>query len=276
MGKFDGILICTDLDGTLLRKDKSVSDENKKAIEYFKSEGGLFTIVTGRMPYYVGNILKMVEPNIAFGCSNGGGVYDHIKGEYLWKSTMPCEVLDLVKCIDEKFPDAGIQVCTFERTYFAKNNGVTEHFRNVTGLPDITCDYTKVEEPIAKIIFCSDSDEEILNIQETLYNHPLSYKFDFIRSERALYEILPKGISKGTSITKLCEATGIDINKTIAIGDYNNDIPMFGAAKIGIAVANACEDALQAADFVTVSNEEHAIAKVIYDLENGKYMEEFK
>ena len=51
MGKFDGILICTDLDGTLLRKDKSVSKENIEAIEYFKKEGGLFTFVTGRMPY---------------------------------------------------------------------------------------------------------------------------------------------------------------------------------------------------------------------------------
>ncbi|MBQ3226919.1 MAG: HAD hydrolase family protein, partial [Clostridia bacterium] len=53
MGKFDGVLICTDLDGTLLKKDKTISEENLKAIEYFKREGGFFTIVTGRMPFYV-------------------------------------------------------------------------------------------------------------------------------------------------------------------------------------------------------------------------------
>ena len=46
MGKFDGILICTDLDGTLLKNDKSVSEENLRAIEYFKREGGRFTFVT--------------------------------------------------------------------------------------------------------------------------------------------------------------------------------------------------------------------------------------
>ena len=272
MGKFDGILICTDLDGTLLRKDKTVSAENKEAIEYFKSEGGFFTFVTGRMPYYVTDTLKMVEPNIAFGCANGGGLYDHIKGEYLWKSTISDKIMQLVRCIDEKFPTAGIQVCTFEKTYFAKNNEATAYFRKVTGLPNYTCNYDDVDEPISKILFCADDNQVILDIQETLYNHPLSGEFEFIRSERRLYEILPKGITKGTSITKLCETTGIDINKTIAIGDYNNDIPMFGAAKIGIAVANACQDALDAADFVTVSNEEHAIAKVIYDIENGKYI----
>ena len=45
MGKFDGILICTDLDGTLLRKDKSISEENLAAIDYFCDNGGAFTIV---------------------------------------------------------------------------------------------------------------------------------------------------------------------------------------------------------------------------------------
>lgn len=64
----------------------------------------------------------------------------------------------------------------------------------------------------------------------------------------------------------------LDPEKTVAIGDYNNDISMFKAAKVGIAVANACEEAKAAADFVTVSNEESAIARVIYDLENGKYL----
>ena len=50
MGKFDGMLICTDLDGTLLEKNRSISEENHNAIEYFKSEGGIFTFITGRMP----------------------------------------------------------------------------------------------------------------------------------------------------------------------------------------------------------------------------------
>ena len=52
MGIFDGILICTDLDGTLLANDKSISDENLRAIEYFKENGGYFTFVTGRTPFY--------------------------------------------------------------------------------------------------------------------------------------------------------------------------------------------------------------------------------
>ncbi len=271
MEKFDGILICTDLDGTLLKRDKTISDENIKAIEYFKQNGGMFTFVTGRMPQIVHDIIRQVKPNAPIGCINGGGLYDYKSEKYLWKSVMPEDVLQLIKSIDNEFSDVGIQVCTFEKIYFSKENITMKRFREITKAKNNVCHYTEIKEPIAKIIFGSDSEEEIMKIKKTLDAHPLADKFDFIRSERTLYEILPKGICKGTSITKLCEFMNIDKNKTIAIGDYNNDIPMFNTAKIGIAVSNACPEALKAADFVTVSNEENAVAQVIYDLEKGKY-----
>ncbi len=271
MGKFDGVLICTDLDGTLLRNDKTVSCENIEAIDYFKREGGYFTFVTGRMPFFVSYVLDTIKPNAPFGCVNGAGLYDGIKKEYVWTAFMPDNVIELVQCIDDHFSDVGIQVNTFYKTYFCKENQTMVNFRKVTNLENITCHYRDVKEPIAKILFGSEKEDKIKNIEKMLKAHPLANDFDFIRSEKTLYEILPKGICKGTSIVKLCNFLNIDIRKTIAIGDYNNDIPMFYEAGIGIAVSNACEDALKAADFVTVSNEEHAIAKVICDLESGKY-----
>lgn len=271
MGKFDSVLICTDLDGTLLRNDKTISCENIEAIEYFKQEGGYFTFVTGRMPFFVSYVLDTINPNAPFGCVNGAGLYDAVKEEYVWTATMPDNVITLVQHIDEHFSNVGIQVNTFHKTYFCKENQTMANFRKVTGLKNIVCDYYNVHEPIAKIVFGSESEDEIQHIEKALKSHPLAYNFDFIRSEKTLYEILPKGICKGTSIIKLCDHLNIDIRKSIAIGDYNNDISMFRAAGIGIAVSNACEEALNAADFITVSNEEHAIAKVIADLEKGKY-----
>lgn len=79
MGRFDGVLICTDLDGTLLKNDKTISCENIEAIEYFKREGGYFTFVTGRMPFFVSYVLDTIKPNAPFGCVNGAGLYDGIK-----------------------------------------------------------------------------------------------------------------------------------------------------------------------------------------------------
>ena len=76
MKKFEGMLFATDLDGTLLRKDKTISEENLRAIEYFKAQGGIFTFITGRIPAGAKEILKMVTPNAPFGCINGGGIFD--------------------------------------------------------------------------------------------------------------------------------------------------------------------------------------------------------
>lgn len=271
MRKFDGILICTDLDGTLLKNDKTISKENIEAIEYFKREGGYFTFVTGRMPNFVDDIVQLVKPNAPIGCVNGGGLYDYRSKKYLWKSVMPDSILEMIKCIDEKFSDVGIQVCTFEKSYFSKDNISMQRFRKVTHAKNYVCHYTAIKEPIAKIIFGSENCEEIRMIEKELKSQPSANEFDFIRSEKTLYEILPKGIGKGTSIKNLCHHLNIDIKETIAIGDYNNDISMFKVAGIGIAVSNACDEALAEADYITVSNEEHAIAKVIFDLESGKY-----
>ena len=271
MGKFDGILICTDLDGTLYKNDKSISTENRSAIEYFKKEGGIFTFVTGRMPFFAHDVYENVKPNAPVGCVNGAGLYDYKKNDYIWTAEISDGVFDLLKCVDENFPRIGIQVNTYHKVYFCKENIVMTEFRKITNLPDIKCDYAEVKEPVAKIVFGVETETEIKQLEKMLKSHPLAGDFDFIRSEQYLFEILPGGIGKGTSVEKLCEHLGIDINKTIAVGDYNNDISMFRASKVGVAVANACEDAKRAADVITVSNEEHAIAKVISDLENKMF-----
>jgi Cof subfamily protein (haloacid dehalogenase superfamily) len=271
VGKFDGILICTDLDGTLYKNDKTISEENKEAIEYFKREGGYFTFITGRMPYYSIDAYNAVNPNVPYGCVNGGGIYDGVEHKYVWTYPIEPSVLELVQYIDEKFDNIGIQVCGFDTTYFAKDNVFTEIFRKITNLPKNICHYRDVKESFAKIIFVVDGQDTMSAIDSALKLHSLSENFNFVRSEKSLYEILPKGVNKGLALSKLVEYLKVDINKTIAIGDFDNDVGMLKAAKLGVAVANASKAAKDAADIVTVSNEEHAIARVIYDLESGKY-----
>lgn len=270
MGIFDGVLICTDLDGTLYRNDKTVSAENKEAIEYFKREGGWFTFITGRMSYYSRQAYEAVNPNVPFGCVNGGGLYDGVAGEYVWKTPLAEGMEKLVESIDRQFPNVGIQVALFDRMLFCKENEVSARFRKLTGVPYLAGDYRNIPEPKGKVVFCCALEEEILGVEETLKAHPLAEHFSFIRSERHLFELLPKGVHKGLAIRKLIDHLGIDPGKTIAVGDYNNDIGMFRAARYGIAVANACQAAKDAADRITVSNEQHAIAQVIRDIENGQ------
>ncbi len=269
MKKFEGMLICTDLDGTLLRNDKTISRENLDAIEYFKSEGGLFTFITGRLPCFSGKICETIHPNAPFGCINGGGIYDYYKKEYLWTLELDPLAIDLAEYVNDNVENMGVQLNAFERVYFCTENSAMAHFRERTGLPNLCCGMREVKEPLCKIIFVSDEPDKIRQTAELLRDHPDGDKFDYIHSEAHIYEILPQGSGKGSLLTRMAGILGIDIKKTVALGDFYNDVSMLRAAGVGIAVSNAVDEAKAAADLVTVSNEEHAVAKVISDIEKG-------
>ena len=263
------VLICTDLDGTLLRTDKSISERNLCAIERFKAQGGRFTVVTGRMPSTARAICEKIRPNAPVGCINGGGLYDFDKNEYVCARSLDKRAFILLEHIVREVPDIGIQVNTHDHVYFAKDSAAMEEFRRLTGAPRLMRSYKDIDEPIGKIIFGHLSEEVIERVAALLSAHELSGEFDFIRSERMLYEILPKGVNKGLSVRMLSEHLGIPRDRIIAVGDYDNDASMLREAGIGIAVANAAETAKRAADIITVSNDDDAIARVIEDLENG-------
>ncbi len=268
MNKFKGILICTDLDGTLLRHDKTVSEENLRAIEYFKSEGGLFTYVTGRMPQTTEYVYNTINPNAPFGCINGGGIYDHRTQEYVWLNYLSHDAIDLVVDACEKMPTVGAQVNTPDKIYFCYENEVMENFRRVTSTPNLVANCREIKEPLCKVVFGAQS-EEVPLLEKILKSHPRASEYDFIRSEKHLYEILPRGNSKGSVLVRLAEYLGVDMKKTVAIGDYDNDVSMIRVAGLGVAVANASESAKAAADHITVHYEQDAIARVICDLDSG-------
>ena len=263
MKKFEGMLFCTDLDGTLYDDHKKVSKQNLEAIEYFKSEGGIFTFITGRVPKTSKSICEIIQPNAPYGCLGGSGIYDPKQEKFLWRVFLPDEMIDLVRAVDNHLPEIGIQFNTEKEVYFNKDNLAMVRFRERTGLQKVSCHYEDVEEPVLKIVFAHHEEAQILALADLLNSHPNAKFVDFIRSELMLYEILPRGISKSTALCKLAELLGIDMDKTIAIGDYYNDLAMLQTAKCGIAVANAADEVKAVADYVTVSNNDHAIAAIV-------------
>lgn len=269
--KFEGVLFCTDLDGTLYSGDKTISKENLDAIEYFKSEGGLFTFITGRVPQVSKEICEIINPNAPYGCVNGAGIYSAEEDKYLWNMSLPDSAVDLVKEVDEKLPEIGIQFNTRDQILFKKFNNAMEYFRKVTGCPDLRCNYEDLEEPILKVVLAHEDEAQILALVKFLNEHPKARLYDFIRSERRFYEILPKGASKGGLLKKLSELLGINPARTIAVGDYNNDVSMIKEAGLGFAVSNAVKEAKDAADYITVSNNESAIAAIIHGIDCGKF-----
>lgn len=269
MGKFDGVLICTDLDGTLFRDDKTVSKENLDAIEYFKSEGGYFTFVTGRPPCLIGAVYDLVKPNAPIGCVNGGAVYDYENQKYLWLKPLPSDVMELVDYIDVNVEGVGIQPNGRDKLYIRQENPAMEVFRQITDKIEVVSGDGGFDDDLIKIVFADYDEGRLMRVAELLDKHPRADEFEFLRTEKILYEISPKGINKGAVLPRLSEILGVLPEKIIAVGDYYNDLEMIRTAGVGVAVANAVDEVKAVADYITVSNEEHAIARVIEELDRG-------
>lgn len=265
MKKFDGILICSDVDGTLLRNDKSLSSENLEAIEYFKQNGGKFTIMTGRMPFALHTVLDIITPNAPLGFGNGLGLYDIENGKMLASNSLGISALPIARYVYDNFPDIGIEYTTFDEILCARVTETVLRHLDHEKLPLKTISVDGFNGELAKILFAAES-EKIDSLMSVLPKLESASSFQLIRSDAVYYEILPKDMTKGTLVLKLAALLGTDIKNVIAIGDNENDVSMLKAAGTGIAVANATERAKAAADIVTVSNEENAIAKIIYDL----------
>lgn len=269
--KFDGILLCTDLDDTLLREDKSVSEENIKAIEYFKENGGTFTFITGRTYKGVKHVIDLVKPNAPICCHNGGSICDFENERNLMEIELDKACKVVIDRVLEKFPSVGIEVVTHERNYFCKRNFRVDEHQRLEFLPTYEDDYHNVGEKWAKILFMDEKPviDELIPFIDTLEE---AKPYDFVRSTDYYYELLPKNVSKGNSLLRLADILGIDRNKTVAVGDNENDISMIKSAKVGYAVANGAEKAKQAADIITVTNMDHAIARIIDDIDKKRVL----
>ena len=267
MGKFDGVLLVSDLDATLLTDDKRVSAENRAAIDRFVAEGGIFTYVTGRTPLGCRVILDQFTPDAPIGCLNGGGIYDAKTDTYLWSLPLDAKAEELVAFVRSEFPHVGIELCGFYEAWFANMNPLTELHRRLEGIPYVEATYKEVADRMAKVLLITEA-ERLGELKQALLSHPLAEQFDFIQSTSEYYEILPKGAGKGALMLRMADMFGISHEKTVAVGDNVNDVSMIEAAGLGVAVANATDEAKAVADLVLDStNEQHAIADLIRRLE---------
>ncbi len=262
MGKFDGYLLCSDIDGTLITSDHRVSKENLIAIDYFKKEGGIFALATGRAPQSVNMFVNEIRSNAPMIVQNGAGIYDHSTQKYLWTDMLDTGVYDAVKYLYDNFPDAGIEINTINEIYVSRENYYTEKHRQDEHLPYLVKHYTDIDEPIMKVL-TSQEESYTYEIEKAMRNTPFYDKYKLVVSSANYFEVLKKGVTKGSALIELAKILNIDMSKTIAVGDNDNDVEMIETAHIGATVANASQKALECADMVLVSNNESAIADLI-------------
>jgi Cof subfamily protein (haloacid dehalogenase superfamily) len=259
---FTGLLLVSDMDGTLLNSRNEVSLENIVAIERFVAFGGRFTVATGRIPSIAAPTLWRLALNVPGIFYNGGMIYDFANRRTVWQTVSTEDAELIVRNIVEKFPEVGIEEVYHNGTaYCIQENAVTEKHREIDGIEIIpVSDIGEIPKPWQKVLMAGEPD--LLADMEIILKARYS-SVRFVRSDQHYLEILNPHINKGRALERLLQLEGLSASQCIAVGNHMNDYEMLQTAGVGIAVDNAYEPLKNVATFCCCHHDRHAIADVI-------------
>lgn len=263
MGIFDGCLLVSDIDGTLLH-DGIVPQKNVDAIEWFKAEGGIFTIATGRAipaAKYSYEISRANAPLIAL---NGSVIYDFEKQQFLYENSLDFRCADIVFEILDKFPTVGAEFFNGLDIYLIRGNQGTkqhseyEHFK----FKELPKNFTSI--PWGKVLFAFEDFETVAMVEKYVKKFNVDYcRFvnTCVSETQRYFELLPAGVNKGTAIKEMKRISGAKYS--FGIGDFYNDLELIRDADFSAAVLAAPNELKQIANYVTCACEDGAVADFI-------------
>ena len=269
MKKFDGCLLVSDIDGTLL-ENGYINPKNFEAIEEFTHLGGTFCIATGRcVPAIEHIVCNFKNLTHAIAC-NGAMIFDYTKNMPIFERCLFDEDKLFFKEFTEKVKDMGVEVYCGNDVYLANySDACNQHCAYENLRPEIV-DFDSImhRKWNKAMCFYRDGFDESI-IEESIAN--FSFKnADFAKAGFELngvyfrgYEELPGGANKGTALKKLTEILGIEKGKTFAIGDYYNDIQLISTADISCCPSGSPQDIKNTVDFVACACKEGAVADFI-------------
>lgn len=261
-------LIAVDVDGTLVNSKGQITARTREALIAATKAGHEVMIVSGRATFglrHQAKTLAFDKYGGVLSSFNGGELFDFKEKKVLASHKMD---YDLAKEILEFSKDLDLELMIFDGDKILTDRPDGYYVKRESEIIDMDIKPIKnlkngLDFAPNKFLFAQDPDKIDKPAQK------LMKKFgdvtEQVKSSRFYYEVMPKGLSKGSSIIEACKIFGIDIKDTIVFGDEMNDISMFEVAGTGVAMGNAVESIKNIADYVTKSNNEDGIA---YYLEN--------
>ncbi|WP_067509614.1 Cof-type HAD-IIB family hydrolase [Actinoplanes sp. TFC3] len=253
-------LIATDLDGTLVRSDDSVSAYTHEVLNRVRSAGIRIVAATGRGPRLTELVRTDIREADFLVLAQGGWVIDQNEGQLLRTTRLPGRDLAIVlQSLEAEVGPLSVMVEALEHNDAplwgdfdpAWRYPVTVEPRNRE-----ECATADVIKAFARS-FEHDVDDLLAAARRIIPPHVASVT----QAGLNYLEICPPGVDKGTGLAVVTEAVGVDPADVLVFGDMPNDLPMFAWAGWGrVAVANAHEELLAVADEVTLSNDEDGVA----------------
>ena len=265
-------LILLDLDGTLLTSDKQISPANYAALEQCAANGVHIVPSTGRfyggMPQVVRD-LPFVRYVVAV---NGAQIYDVKEDKILCREEIALdnafqvfEELDKLPVIYDcymngsGYDDAAMYERIDEFVSDSRVNAMVKDTRKP--VPDLRAFLREQGRPLQKIqMFFKDMDRRAVELERLSRLFPDLVVTSSITNN---IEFNAKNANKGEALRFLCRHLGLDVSESMSFGDSSNDLSMIVAAGVGVAMANADQSLLDAADYVTDTNDNDGVAKAI-------------
>ena len=265
-------VLFSDLDATLFNSRGEVSAENRSAIARYMARGGKFAISTGRQPDNAMWFLRENFTNAPSVVLNGAAVYDFTTGEYIRRWYLDREALDpILDQIMAEIPRLDLQLYTDRGICYITPEDQAQKQMLELHRP---CEFVTPESQRGKnifkcLLFTVPAWEprlvELLNQGKDRAYRLIPGTTD-VGGKITYYELLPLGVSKGTAITALRDEPGLAGRTFFAVGDYWNDYELLQAADVAVAPSNAIDEVKAICQYVTVSNNEHAIAKILEEI----------
>lgn len=254
-------LLVSDMDGTLLKDDKTIHKEDYIQLHKWEKLGGRFTIATGRSILSAKNHLESLPVNCPAILFNGSVIYDYQKNKTLYCSYLSNSFASTIRFVKESFPEVGIELMQEDLIQLAVSNEIVKRHIENENLQYEFCSLDNLPDRIIKVLF-GVPEPMVEHFCDSITLH-LPSDIYCIQTDKMYVELLQKGVNKNTGLMKMKQLLGLENQYTIAIGDYYNDFELLQDADFGVAVANAQDTLKSIARYETKSNQEAAIADTI-------------
>ncbi len=255
MGKFDGVLLCSDWDGTLCDGGVLLRD-NIEAIRYFQREGGKFTLASGRYAGHFRQFSKDIMPNTDLICV-GGSCIMSLDGEIFYERFCNERFEEYTKLLmgaGSPYEQVQVTLRGHDPFIYDKKSVLSAEAHEILS-----------QKTIYKAIFLTPMNERsVLAALEFL--KPLSFEgYMPVRSFPFSVELIPSHGGKGNAVRWLAKKLGARL--LVAVGDYENDCDMLKMADYGYAVTGGSPLARASANRFAASLKSGAVASVIEELD---------
>jgi len=255
-------LVVSDVDGTLLTGDKTLTDGARRAVRRLHEAGIGFTITSSRPTIGMRFLVEPLAITLPIGAFNGSSIVDRQLNP-IEQHLIPTSAAERSLGVLNQF---GVDIWLFTNERWLTRHGDGEYVpvekRAIRADPTVVGDFTPYLSAACKIVG-SSADPALLQRCEAAMLEALDAQATAVRSQSFYLDVTPPGCDKGTFVQAMARRLGIATGAVATIGDMQNDLAMFKTSGMSVAMGNATDDVKRLATHVTASNEDEGFAGAI-------------